>query len=306
MKTILSLLLLLRCCTLGFGQSIVNGDLNGPVSSLVPPPGWQAVPHTDSNCKAAEDFMATPDLTSLIGPDSSSGIMGNPFSGSTFVSGLDASWEAVITSYWHEGIQQTVTGFSPDTTYTISFYQAVVKQDQSPASFQVLDSSGSWSVFLDNNLISTTSVSISSLPFNSTNLFWDLRTIQFVATSTSHTIKFLPTDDDTISASSDSNGGLRMGIDNISMSAATGIYDEMKIVTISAFPNPTTGSINIDLGESLSNVKATLTNGLGQVILTECYTSTNFINIDIDAPKGIYFLQIESNGESKTIKVLKE
>jgi hypothetical protein len=81
---------------------------------------------------------------------------------------------------------------------------------------------------------------------------------------------------------------------------------ENSLSNISLYPNPTTGIISIDLGVFKNDVKATLTNGLGQVILSDNYTSTNYIKLDIDAPKGIYFLQIESNGEVITRKTIKE
>ena len=81
--------------------------------------------------------------------------------------------------------------------------------------------------------------------------------------------------------------------------------EETNLTNFSLYPNPTTGNFTIDLGETFTDVKTTLTNSLGQVILTENYTLTNFINLDINTPKGIYFLQIVSNGESKTIRIIK-
>jgi hypothetical protein len=75
---------------------------------------------------------------------------------------------------------------------------------------------------------------------------------------------------------------------------------------IRCYPNPTKGIVTIDLGEVKQNIKATLTNGLGQIILTEKYSSTNFINMDIDTHKGMYFLQLEVDGEVITKKISKE
>jgi hypothetical protein len=80
--------------------------------------------------------------------------------------------------------------------------------------------------------------------------------------------------------------------------------DEYSFTNLSLYPNPTDGNITIDLGEVKRGVKTTLTNSLGQIILSEDYNSTNFINID--ALKGIYFLQIESDGEVITKKIIKE
>jgi hypothetical protein len=71
-------------------------------------------------------------------------------------------------------------------------------------------------------------------------------------------------------------------------------------------PNPTTGNITIDLGELRQDVKAILINSLGQILLTQNYTSTAYINLDLDYPKGIYFLQIANEGEVVTKKIIKE
>ncbi len=82
--------------------------------------------------------------------------------------------------------------------------------------------------------------------------------------------------------------------------------EESNLSKLSLYPNPTTGKFTIDLGVAKQNIKATLTNSIGQVILSENYTSTNFINLDINAPNGIYFLQLESDGEVITKKIIKE
>lgn len=74
---------------------------------------------------------------------------------------------------------------------------------------------------------------------------------------------------------------------------------------LSLYPNPTTGNITIDLGITKNDVKTTVTNNLGQIILTKNYTSINYINLDLDYPKGIYFLTLETKGEVVTKKLIK-
>lgn len=82
--------------------------------------------------------------------------------------------------------------------------------------------------------------------------------------------------------------------------------NENNLSNISIYPNPTSGNISINFGEVKQNLKATLTNSLGQVIFAQQFESTDHFKVDIDAPTGIYFLKIESSdGETKTIKVLK-
>lgn len=82
--------------------------------------------------------------------------------------------------------------------------------------------------------------------------------------------------------------------------------EENNLSNLSIYPNPTQGNITIDLGESTSNLKTTLINSLGQVIETKNYSSTNFIEMNINAPKGLYFLQIETDkGNVITKKIFK-
>lgn len=72
------------------------------------------------------------------------------------------------------------------------------------------------------------------------------------------------------------------------------------------YPNPTTKKITIDLGEVRTDLKAILTNSLGQVVLTKHYTCTNIVNLDLNYPKGIYFLSLESHGELISKKIVIE
>jgi len=86
----------------------------------------------------------------------------------------------------------------------------------------------------------------------------------------------------------------------------TGIKNINNSSNIKIYPNPTTGSINIELEETKSNINLHLTNAIGQVILTKSYKSTNYINLEIDTPKGLYLLQLESDGKIITKKIVKE
>lgn len=82
--------------------------------------------------------------------------------------------------------------------------------------------------------------------------------------------------------------------------------NENKLSNIIIYPNPTNGSINIDLEETGYNINLHLTNAIGQIILVENYKSTSNIRFDIDSPKGVYFLRLESDGEIITKKIIKE
>ncbi|MFT5822944.1 MAG: gliding motility-associated-like protein [Crocinitomix sp.] len=209
---LLVLLIVLAMPGVIFGQSFTNGDLEDvlpPATLSVIPAGWLAIPNTDPACEAMLPGAATPDLTNTTDPNAATGIIGTPQSGETFVCGL----KAAVPTVFHEGIMQTVSGFAIGESYSISFYQAVVKQ------VVFLDTAGSWIVYVDDVEIGITDVTVSYEPYNSLTFDWDLRTVSFVATETSHTIKFLPHDDDGNIFEED---GVRMGIDNISIMPCEG------------------------------------------------------------------------------------
>lgn len=200
-----------------FAQDFVNGGLERAAGSITGPTtgsaitGWDYVPFTSPACNATFFWSATADVLDASGPVlSPSGIYGTPHSGQTFMSGI---YSTNGTMFWHEGMQQTVDCFMIGETYEVRFYQAVVKQ------INHLDQSGSWNVFVDNTLIATTAPSTSTLAFNDANLQWDLRTVTFTATANSHTIQFMPADDDgnLMSSTTDITGALRMGLDSVSI-----------------------------------------------------------------------------------------
>ncbi len=88
--------------------------------------------------------------------------------------------------------------------------------------------------------------------------------------------------------------------------STTGLY-EHSLSNLLFYPNPTSGSISIDLGELKTNLVGILTNSLGQVIITQEFEPTRFIKLDVNAPPGVYFLQLKTTlGETKTIKIVKE
>jgi hypothetical protein len=283
----LAMLILASYMSNANAQNFQNGDLNGAaidISSL--PTFWQNIPYTDVNCQANEIGFDTPDVTGLTGPDSINGIIGNPYSNSTFVSGIHGGDQN--TSFYHEGIMQSVSGLTIGQEYSIHFYQSVVKQSN------LLDTSGSWSVFIDNTLAGTTTPTYSSAAYNSTSFIWEEKNIEFIATSTSHQIKFLPVDDDSNYESSliDNNGGLRMGIDDISLNILTNIKETQDYSDIiSIYPNPFTIQTNIIFKSEQKNATIKIIDLLGNVIKAISFTGSQLVIDKAEIKSGIYFVQ---------------
>ncbi|MCR9171563.1 MAG: gliding motility-associated C-terminal domain-containing protein [bacterium] len=192
---------------LAYSQNFFNFDLEGEVTAISDLPyGWEAVDVSDPICLATNIGNATPDLSDMEGLTNPISCIGNPYSCQSFVSGLLSGPSS--GGIYHEGIQQSVSGFEIDSSYSICFYQTNVKQ-----SSQANDTSGCWAVYVDDLLIGVTAPSVNHLAPYSLILDWEFRQVTFTATSTEHLIKFIPYDDDLdISAP---NNGIRMGIDYI-------------------------------------------------------------------------------------------
>ena len=93
--------------------------------------------------------------------------------------------------------------------------------------------------------------------------------------------------------------------DNCNNLCSLGISDG-RLQNVSVYPNPTLGNLTIELNNTASNINLSLMNSISQVVLTKNYNSTNYINLNLDVPKGLYFLRLESNGKVITKKIIKE
>ncbi len=300
MKPLLILTLFVALHSVTFSQFFKNGGLEGVVTDISQlAPGWFAVDKDDPVCLTDYSGNDTPDLVSTV-PTSSYvygtyyGLRGNPHSGKTFMTGLHTFNE--YGTEFHEGIQQEVGYFKIDSTYTISFYQANVKQ------LNGLDTSGSWAVYVDNTLIGITTPTISHLPPNSFQLNWEYREVTFTATSTVHVIKFMPLDDDTNYGDYSLDGSLRMGIDDISI---TNLNPVLVMGNIFTPNNDGYNDFFIPMSSGkVQSMTTIITNRWGNLV----YETTDLeINWDgtsknqENAPDGIYFWivsGIDSNGDS--------
>lgn len=90
--------------------------------------------------------------------------------------------------------------------------------------------------------------------------------------------------------------GLLVGVDDIN--------DENSAIT--TYPNPTSGKLSITLEEGNATSVA-IRNSLGQILLIDKTRATNQLELDISAyPTGLYFLQLEVDGQLMTKKIVKQ
>jgi hypothetical protein len=83
--------------------------------------------------------------------------------------------------------------------------------------------------------------------------------------------------------------------------------EENSLINVSLYPNPTTGRLILDLGNTQSEVNVSISNSLGQVITNERFVNTNAIDLTIDGSLGMYFVTLNApNKNQNTIKILKQ
>jgi hypothetical protein len=92
---------------------------------------------------------------------------------------------------------------------------------------------------------------------------------------------------------------------NCNVDIATSVSSSSLLPTISIHPNPTSGQITISLEEAKTGVLS-IRNYLGQIVMKQGFNNTQELNMSLDGPTGIYFLQVESDGQVITKKVVKQ
>jgi len=74
-----------------------------------------------------------------------------------------------------------------------------------------------------------------------------------------------------------------------------------------AYPNPTTGKVDIKLNKPYDKVSVNITDITGRLISTNQFQNASVLQLQVDAPSGIYFIEIITDGNQKTvIKLMKE
>jgi uncharacterized protein YpmS len=84
------------------------------------------------------------------------------------------------------------------------------------------------------------------------------------------------------------------------------IDDEELDKSVSVYPNPTSGRINIDLVDVNAETTIKISNALGQTIHTSTAKGKQHLTVNIEGEKGIYFLELTNDsGERSLFKVIK-
>ncbi|MEX0996047.1 MAG: T9SS type A sorting domain-containing protein [Flavobacteriaceae bacterium] len=82
--------------------------------------------------------------------------------------------------------------------------------------------------------------------------------------------------------------------------------DELEPINLTAIPNPTNGTFDIQFGNHFPEVELTISNVLGQTISTHTARNTDSFQLTIDGSAGIYFINAETANRTGTFKVVKK
>ncbi|NOQ74041.1 MAG: T9SS type A sorting domain-containing protein [Crocinitomix sp.] len=86
-----------------------------------------------------------------------------------------------------------------------------------------------------------------------------------------------------------------------------GIDSSLLKMNAQAFPNPTSGAFNIQLGKTYQTIDITVRNIAGEIISQSTHNAVRTIPMEIEQAKGIYFLEIKTDsGEQAFLKVVRQ
>ena len=92
-----------------------------------------------------------------------------------------------------------------------------------------------------------------------------------------------------------------------STDCTTGTSEEREKVSLSVYPNPTTGGLTVGFGATYSKVTVEVRDVIGKTILRKTYTNTNQLDLEIEDSSGLYFMQVSmGNREASIVRVVKQ
>ncbi|MNY28301.1 hypothetical protein D3C86_1622690 [compost metagenome] len=94
---------------------------------------------------------------------------------------------------------------------------------------------------------------------------------------------------------------------NSSMDPYLSIDEQEASIQLNVYPNPTTGTITINLSDLESESHITIANSAGIVIHDELVSNKVNFNFDLtDYTSGLYFISVSNNNQAYNAKVIKQ
>lgn len=87
---------------------------------------------------------------------------------------------------------------------------------------------------------------------------------------------------------------------------SVGILENELLTNMRLFPNPTNGEFTIELGDELADVTISITDLTGKRIVTTTYENAKELNLELDAPTGVYLVIVESEHKQGILRLVKK
>jgi hypothetical protein len=92
----------------------------------------------------------------------------------------------------------------------------------------------------------------------------------------------------------------------VAITSTVGILENNFGNEFKLYPNPTDGEFSIDLGMNYESSNVRLTDINGKLIQLNSYNNSQFLNLKLEEPAGVYLLVIESTEKKVVIRLVKE
>ena len=85
-----------------------------------------------------------------------------------------------------------------------------------------------------------------------------------------------------------------------------GTSDLQVLSDLSVYPNPGNGAVMIDMGLSFDEIKIAVLNLDGKQIQSQIYRDTQYAELSLDGPQGVYILSVETKEAKRLLRVIKQ
>ena len=82
---------------------------------------------------------------------------------------------------------------------------------------------------------------------------------------------------------------------------------ELQVLSdLSVYPNPGNGAVMIDMGLSFEEIKIAVLNLDGKQIQSQIYRDTQYAELSLNGPQGVYILSVETKEAKRLLRVIKQ
>lgn len=87
---------------------------------------------------------------------------------------------------------------------------------------------------------------------------------------------------------------------------STNSLDDLNGLVLNYYPNPTTGQLTIELGQSIAKVGVTVRTVLGQILSQTSFENESEFSVEIKGEPAVYFVELSVDGKVHALRVVKK